>query len=63
MGALYGQAHVDKVMRMRSDLLRMVTDLGRKLPPNTLDQLIDELGGPEKVSLSLSLAGPPSPLS
>ena len=25
-------------------------DLGRILPPNTLDQLIDELGGPENVS-------------
>ncbi|XP_018017597.1 protein strawberry notch homolog 1 isoform X2 [Hyalella azteca] len=44
------QAIVDKVMAMRTDLLSKITDLGRRLPPNTLDQLIDELGGPEKVA-------------
>ena len=36
---------VEKVMGMRADLLRKINDLGSKLPPNTLDQLIDELGG------------------
>lgn len=35
---------------MKQDLLRKIEKLGEKLPPNTLDQLIDELGGPENVA-------------
>ena len=35
---------------MKTDLLKKIDNLGRKLPPNTLDQLIDELGGPENVA-------------
>lgn len=35
---------------MKEELLQHIEDLGEKLPPNTLDQLIDELGGPENVA-------------
>uniref|UniRef100_A0A915KSP7 Uncharacterized protein n=1 Tax=Romanomermis culicivorax TaxID=13658 RepID=A0A915KSP7_ROMCU len=39
------QAHV-----IKAELLAAVERLGDLLPPNTLDQLIDELGGPEYVA-------------
>uniref|UniRef100_A0AC35TN79 AAA_34 domain-containing protein n=1 Tax=Rhabditophanes sp. KR3021 TaxID=114890 RepID=A0AC35TN79_9BILA len=35
---------------IKTELLAAVERLGDKLPPNTLDQLIDELGGPEFVA-------------
>lgn len=35
---------------MKEELLQRIEELGDKLPPNTLDQLIDELGGPENVA-------------
>lgn len=35
---------------MKEDLLVQIERLGDRLPPNTLDQLIDELGGPENVA-------------
>lgn len=35
---------------MKDNLLNKIEKLGEKLPPNTLDQLIDELGGPENVA-------------
>jgi hypothetical protein len=35
---------------MKEELLQRIEELGEKLPPNTLDQLIDELGGPENVA-------------
>lgn len=35
---------------MKSELLARIEYLGDKLPPNTLDQLIDDLGGPENVA-------------
>uniref|UniRef100_A0A0N4ZKF1 AAA_34 domain-containing protein n=1 Tax=Parastrongyloides trichosuri TaxID=131310 RepID=A0A0N4ZKF1_PARTI len=35
---------------IKTELLAAVERLGSKLPPNTLDQLIDELGGPEFVA-------------
>lgn len=35
---------------MKEELLAKIERLGDKLPPNTLDQLIDELGGPEYVA-------------
>lgn len=41
---------MDKACQMKADLLKKIEALGRKLPPNTLDQLIDELGGPENVA-------------
>ncbi|XP_050724416.1 protein strawberry notch-like isoform X2 [Eriocheir sinensis] len=42
--------HVEKANKLKADLLKSIENLGRKLPPNTLDQLIDELGGPENVA-------------
>ena len=35
---------------MKKELLEKVDILSRALPPNTLDKLIDDLGGPENVS-------------
>lgn len=35
---------------MKEQLLEAIEKLGEKLPANTLDQLIDELGGPENVA-------------
>jgi hypothetical protein len=35
---------------MKEELLQRIEELGDRLPPNTLDQLIDELGGPENVA-------------
>lgn len=35
---------------MKEELLSEIEELGDRLPPNTLDQLIDELGGPENVA-------------
>ncbi|XP_041348616.1 protein strawberry notch homolog 1-like [Gigantopelta aegis] len=40
----------DKALSMKSDLLNKIEALGDQLPPNTLDQLIDELGGPDNVA-------------
>lgn len=40
----------EKAFSMKSELLNLIERLGDKLPPNTLDQLIDELGGPENVA-------------
>lgn len=41
---------MERAQKMKAELLKNITNLGRKLPPNTLDQLIDELGGPENVA-------------
>lgn len=38
------------VQEMKAKLLRKIEDLGDRLPPNTLDQLVDELGGPTEVA-------------
>ena len=35
---------------MKNDLLRQINGLGKRLPANTLDQLIDELGGTDNVA-------------
>ena len=35
---------------MKTELLSRIEYLGERLPPNTLDQLIDDLGGPENVA-------------
>jgi hypothetical protein len=37
-------------MTMKTELLNLIEQLGERLPPNTLDQLIDELGGPDNVA-------------
>jgi hypothetical protein len=36
--------------KMRDELLEQLEKIGDKLPANTLDELIDELGGPENVA-------------
>ncbi|KAF2894826.1 hypothetical protein ILUMI_11349 [Ignelater luminosus] len=41
---------IERACNMKEDLLNKIEKLGDKLPPNTLDQLIDELGGPENVA-------------
>eukprot|EP00118_Oscarella_pearsei_P006824 m.31751 g.31751 ORF g.31751 m.31751 type:complete len:1430 (+) comp31532_c0_seq2:742-5031(+) len=37
-------------IRMKNDLLDKLDSLGPKLPSNTLDELIDQLGGPDSVA-------------
>ena len=44
------QQSIDRAMEMKREILSKVESLGKILPPNTLDQLIDELGGPENVA-------------
>lgn len=44
------QAALDAATRIKERLLGQIEQLGAQLPPNTLDQLIDELGGPENVA-------------
>ncbi|XP_076231561.1 protein strawberry notch isoform X2 [Calliopsis andreniformis] len=41
---------VERAYSMKKELLSQIEDLGERLPPNTLDQLIDEFGGPENVA-------------
>ena len=44
------QEAIDMATQMKDRLLAQIEQLGSNLPPNTLDQLIDELGGPENVA-------------
>jgi hypothetical protein len=41
---------LDMAATIKERLLAQIELLGNQLPPNTLDQLIDELGGPENVA-------------
>ncbi|XP_050330665.1 protein strawberry notch isoform X2 [Bactrocera neohumeralis] len=41
---------IERACSMKEELLRKIERLGDRLPPNTLDQLIDELGGPDNVA-------------
>ncbi|KAK3919054.1 Protein strawberry notch [Frankliniella fusca] len=41
---------IEHACNMKEELLADIEELGDRLPPNTLDQLIDELGGPENVA-------------
>lgn len=41
---------IEALLRMKADLLNSIDTLGRNLPPNTLDDLIDQLGGPSHVA-------------
>jgi len=45
-----GMNAVDKANAMKKELLDKISALGDRLPPNTLDELIDELGGPDCVA-------------
>ncbi|KAM6219700.1 protein strawberry notch homolog 2 [Rhynchocyon petersi] len=47
---LQGQGILERVERLKQDLLTKVRDLGQELPVNTLDELINQLGGPERVA-------------
>uniref|UniRef100_A0A8C9M6G6 Strawberry notch AAA domain-containing protein n=1 Tax=Panthera tigris altaica TaxID=74533 RepID=A0A8C9M6G6_PANTA len=46
----HGPGVLERVERLRQDLLAKGRALGRELPVNTLDELIDQLGGPEHVA-------------
>ncbi|XP_064227271.1 protein strawberry notch homolog 2 isoform X3 [Aotus nancymaae] len=46
----HGPGVLDRVERLKQDLLDKVRRLGRELPINTLDELIDQLGGPQRVA-------------
>ena len=49
---------------MKQGLLKKISQLGKELPLNTLDELIDKFGGPEKVSeVRGGRGGHPSPSS
>lgn len=41
---------VEDAQQMKRELLEHLEKLAEDLPPNTLDELIDELGGPENVA-------------
>lgn len=41
---------IEALLNMKGDLLNNIDILGRNLPPNTLDDLIDQLGGPSRVA-------------
>ncbi|KAK2119214.1 Protein strawberry notch 2 [Saguinus oedipus] len=47
---LHGPGVLDRVERLKQDLLDKGRRLGRELPINTLDKLIDQLGGPQRVA-------------
>lgn len=49
-GICLGGDAIDKAFQMKRELLERIELLGEKLPPNTLDQLIDDLGGTENVA-------------
>lgn len=40
----------DQCSAMKKELLEKIEDLGKILPPNTLDELINSLGGPDNVA-------------
>ncbi|XP_047538604.1 protein strawberry notch isoform X3 [Vanessa atalanta] len=41
---------IERACSMKEQLLLAIERLGRRLPPNTLDQLVDELGGTDNVA-------------
>ena len=41
---------VEMACQMKDELLKKVEELGKRLPANTLDELIDQLGGTENVA-------------
>ncbi|KAM4707846.1 protein strawberry notch homolog 1 isoform 2-T2 [Discoglossus pictus] len=44
------QDSVERAQKMKKEILDKLDDLAEVLPPNTLDELIDELGGPDNVA-------------
>ncbi|OCT98378.1 protein strawberry notch homolog 1 isoform X2 [Xenopus laevis] len=44
------QDSVERAQQMKKELLDKLENLSEALPPNTLDELIDELGGPDNVA-------------
>lgn len=50
MNAPASKDAIDLACKMKEELLVKIERLGDRLPPNTLDQLIDELGGPDNVA-------------
>lgn len=44
------QDAVERAQQMKRELLERLDRLAEDLPPNTLDELIDELGGPDNVA-------------
>lgn len=42
--------NIERACEMKEVLMKKIEKLSDNLPPNTLDQLIDELGGPENVA-------------
>ncbi|XP_053552331.1 protein strawberry notch homolog 1, partial [Bombina bombina] len=44
------QDAVERAQQMKKEILDKLDDLAEVLPPNTLDELIDELGGPDNVA-------------
>ncbi|KAG7499032.1 hypothetical protein JOB18_027604 [Solea senegalensis] len=47
---LTSQDAVEHAQKMKKELLEKLEKLAEVLPPNTLDELIDELGGPDNVA-------------
>lgn len=41
---------MEHAQKMKRELLDQLEEVAEELPPNTLDELIDELGGPENVA-------------
>uniref|UniRef100_T1HTA4 Uncharacterized protein n=1 Tax=Rhodnius prolixus TaxID=13249 RepID=T1HTA4_RHOPR len=39
-----------KLTTLKQELLKKIENLGKRFPPNALDELIDELGGPDNVA-------------
>ncbi|XP_041423399.1 protein strawberry notch homolog 1 isoform X2 [Xenopus laevis] len=44
------QDAVERAQKMKKELLEKLENVSEALPPNTLDELIDELGGPDNVA-------------
>ena len=45
-----GSAVLKRASAMKMELLAQIEQLGAALPPNSLDELFDKLGGPDKVA-------------